>query len=435
MKPIELKLTLSTHVVVDLMPLCRDCVSWDITNEKTTCGFCGSPNLINHDEINHLNIAHVDCDAFYASIEKRDNKSLVDKPLIIGGGSRGVVATACYIARIYGVHSAMPMFKALKACPNAVVIKPNMNKYLHVSKLIRQLMLEATPLVEPISIDEAFLDLSGTERLHQSSPAETLVRLASKIYNELGITVSIGLSYNKFLAKVASDLNKPKGFSIIGKKEAKTFLSERSISDVIGVGKQLQTRLVRDGISQIKHLQNKDVAKLVQKYGKIGVRLSSFSNGIDPRPVNPTSIVKSISTETTFNIDITGFKNLKPILWTLCEKLSSRMKNKSKSGKVITVKFKTSDFKTFTRRQTLHNPTQLAEILYKTTYGVIKKEAEKSFRLLGLSVSDLYGAEDGDHNDFLDLKFNKAKSIEETIDNLRAKLGDDIIKKGRSFEK
>ena len=422
-------------MVFDLMSLCRDCLSWGIANKKNTCRFCGSPKLIKHDEINHLNIAHIDCDAFYASVEKRDDKSLLDKPLIIGGGSRGVVATACYIARIYGVHSAMPMFQALKACPNAVVIKPNMAKYLYVSKLIRQLMLEATPLVEPISIDEAFLDLSGTERLHQSSPAETLVRLATKIQNELGITVSIGLSYNKFLAKVASDLNKPNGFSIIGKKEAKTFLSERSISDVIGVGKQLQTRLIRDGISQIKHLQNKDVSELVQKYGKIGVRLSNFSNGIDPRPVNPASIVKSMSTETTFNTDITGFKNLKPILWTLCEKLSKRMKNKSKSGKVITVKFKTSDFKTFTRRRTLDNPTQLAEILYQTTFGVMRQEAKKSFRLLGISVSDLYGAEDGDRNDFLDLKFNKAKSIEKTIDNLRAKLGDDIIKKGRSFDR
>ena len=423
------------HMVFDLMPLCRDCLSWGAANKKNTCGFCGSPKLIKHDEINHLNIAHIDCDAFYASVEKRDDKSLLDKPLIIGGGSRGVVATACYIARIYGVHSAMPMFQALKACPNAVVIKPNMTKYSYVSRLIRQLMLEATPLVEPISIDEAFLDLSGTERLHQSSPAETLVRLATKIHNELGITVSIGLSYNKFLAKVASDLNKPNGFSIIGKKEAKTFLSERSISDVIGVGKQLQTRLIRDGISQIKHLQNKDVSELVQKYGKIGVRLSNFSNGIDPRPVNPASIVKSISTETTFNINITGFKNLKPILWTLCERLSKRMKNKSKSGKVITIKFKTSDFKTFTRRRTLDNPTQLAEILYRTTFGVIRQEAKKSFRLLGISVSNLYGAEDGDHNDFLDLKFNKAKSIEKTIDNLRAKLGDDIIKKGRSFDR
>ena len=422
-------------MVFDLMSLCRDCLSWGIANKKNTCRFCGSPKLIKHDEINHLNIAHIDCDAFYASVEKRDDKSLLDKPLIIGGGSRGVVATACYIARIYGVHSAMPMFQALKACPNAVVIKPNMTKYSYVSRLIRQLMLEATPLVEPISIDEAFLDLSGTERLHQSSPAETLVRLATKIHNELGITVSIGLSYNKFLAKVASDLNKPNGFSIIGKKEAKTFLSERSISDVIGVGKQLQKRLIRDGISQIKHLQNKDVSELVQKYGKIGVRLSNFSNGIDPRPVNPASIVKSISTETTFNINITGFKNLKPILWTLCERLSKRMKNKSKSGKVITVKFKTSDFKTFTRRRTLDNPTQLAEILYKTTFGVMRQEAKKSFRLLGISVSDLYGAEDGDRNDFLDLKFNKAKSIEKTIDNLRAKLGDDIIKKGRSFDR
>ena len=216
------------------MPLCRDCFSWGAATKKNTCYFCGSPKLIDHNEINQLDIAHIDCDAFYASVEKRDDKSLVDKPLIIGGGSRGVVATACYIARIYGVHSAMPMFKALKACPNAVVIKPDMSKYSDVSKQVRKLMLEVTPLVEPVSIDEAFLDLSGTERLHHASPAETLVRLASKIHNEIGITVSIGLSYNKFLAKVASDINKPKGFSMIGKIEAKVFILASEYAPSLG---------------------------------------------------------------------------------------------------------------------------------------------------------------------------------------------------------
>ena len=417
------------------MPLCRDCFSWGAANKKNTCYFCGSPKLINHNEINQLGIAHIDCDAFYASVEKRDNKSLVDKPLIIGGSSRGVVATACYIARIYGVHSAMPMFKALKACPNAVVIKPDMSKYSDVSKQVRKLMLEVTPLVEPVSIDEAFLDLSGTERLHQASPAETLVRLASKIHNEIGITVSIGLSYNKFLAKVASDINKPKGFSMIGKIEAKDFLSERSISDIKGVGKQLQRRLICDGISKIKHLQSRDTSELIRKYGKIGITLSRFSNGIDNRPVNPRIIAKSISTETTFDIDVTGLNDLKPIFWKLCEELSKRMKSKSKSGRVITLKFKTSDFKTFTRRKTLNAPTQLAEMLYQTTSDILRQEAKKQFRLLGISASDLYESQDADNDDFLDLKFNKAKSLEKTIDNIRKKLGSDIIKKGRALNK
>ena len=237
------------------MAFCRDCFFWDTKNIGLSCNFCGSPKVINHNEILRLAIAHIDCDAFYASVEKRDDKSLIDKPVIIGGGSRGVVATACYIARIYGIHSAMPMFKALKLCPTATVIRPNMNKYIKVSKDIRKLMLETTPMVEPISIDEAFLDLSGTERLHHSAPTETLARLASKIYSDLGITVSIGLSYNKFLAKIASDLNKPSGFSLIGEEEALSFLSERPIGDIMGVGKRLETTLKNDGYSRIKDLQ------------------------------------------------------------------------------------------------------------------------------------------------------------------------------------
>lgn len=417
------------------MAFCRDCFFWDTKNIGLSCNFCGSPKVINHNEILRLAIAHIDCDAFYASVEKRDDKSLIDKPVIIGGGSRGVVATACYIARIYGIHSAMPMFKALKLCPTATVIRPNMNKYIKVSKDIRKLMLETTPMVEPISIDEAFLDLSGTERLHHSAPTETLARLASKIYSELGITVSIGLSYNKFLAKIASDLNKPSGFSLIGEEEALSFLSERPIGDIMGVGKRLETTLKNDGYSRIKDLQKKDVSVLVNKYGKIGQQLTSFSRGIDLRKVNPVSLVKSISTETTFGTDISGLDNLRPIFWKLCEVLSKRIKQQSKSGKVVTVKFKTFDFKTFTRRRTLRDPTQLAEVLYQATFDILARESKKSYRLLGIGISDLYEADYADSSDLLDLKLSKTKSIENTMDSIRKKLGDDSIKKGRSLNK
>lgn len=417
------------------MAFCRDCFFWNTENMGSSCNLCGSPKVINHNEILRLAIAHIDCDAFYASVEKRDDKSLIDKPVIIGGGSRGVVATACYIARVYGIHSAMPMFKALKLCPTATVIRPNMNKYIKVSKDIRKLMLETTPLVEPISIDEAFLDLSGTERLHRSAPAETLARLASKIYDELGITVSIGLSYNKFLAKVASDLNKPRGFSLIGEREAHSFLSELPVTDIMGVGKRLETTLKNDGYSKIKDLQKTDVSVLVDKYGKIGQQLASFSLGIDSRKVNPVSLVKSISTETTFGSDMTGLDNLRPIFWKLCEALSKRIKQQSKSGKVVTVKFKTFDFKTFTRRRTLRGPTQLAEVLYQATFDILARESKKSYRLLGVSISDLYEADYADTNDLLDLKLSKTKSIEDTMDSIREKLGDDSIKKGRSLNK
>jgi DNA polymerase-4 len=417
------------------MTFCRDCFLWQTLLHNSTCHSCGSPRVIKHNELKTLTIAHIDCDAFYASVEKRDDKTLVDQPLIIGGGSRGVVATACYIARIYGVHSAMPMFKALKACPNAKVIMPNMAKYSKVSKEIRRLMLETTPIVEPISIDEAFLDLTGTERLHQAPAAETLARLINKIYNEVGITASVGLSYNKFLSKVASDLNKPEGFSIIGKSEAKSFLSQRPINTIWGVGHKLQNKLRKDGILLIKDLQQKKEAELVKNYGIIGLRLANFSIGSDERRVTAVSVVKSISTETTFNTDITGLDNLLPVLWRLCETLSSRIKNKAKSGKIITVKFKTSNFKTFTRRKTLEIPTQLAEVLYQSSISILEKEAQKTYRLLGISLSDLKRSEDADTSDSLDLKFRKIKSIEKIIDNIRGKLGDSVIEKGRGFKK
>ena len=167
-------------------------------------------------ELERLTIAHVDCDAFYATIEKRDDPSLVDKPVIVGGGKRGVVAACCYVARTYGIHSAMPMFEAKRRCPHAMVIKPNMAKYVKAGREVRKRMFELTPLVEPLSIDEAFLDLTGTERLHGMSAAKVLARFAGAIERDIGITVSIGLSANKFLAKIASDMDKPRGFAVLG---------------------------------------------------------------------------------------------------------------------------------------------------------------------------------------------------------------------------
>src|SRR5215510_3944583 len=176
---------------------CRDCLS-ELNRAGPRCPACGSPRAVHHPQLNTLAIAHVDCDAFYATIEKRDDPSLNDKPLIIGGGKRGVVSTACYIARTYGVHSAMPMFKALAACPHATVLKPDMAKYVAVGRQVRALMFELTPQVEPLSIDEAFMDLTGTERLHGMSPARSLARFAKRVETDIGITVSIGLSANKF---------------------------------------------------------------------------------------------------------------------------------------------------------------------------------------------------------------------------------------------
>ena len=363
----------------NIQVLCRDCIHWNIVtsqSDKHRCLQCGSPRVLIHDELRSLSLAHIDCDAFYAAVEKRDNPELIDKPVIIGGGNRGVVSTACYIARICGVRSAMPMFKALQLCPEATVIKPNMEKYSKVGKEIRTLMHELTPIVEPLSIDEAFLDLTGTERLHHSQPVETLVRFVLKIENELALTVSVGLSYNKFLAKVASDLEKPRGFSIIGEQEAVTFLRDQPVSLIWGVGKAFQKKLARDGIKKIGQLQLMDESELIKNYGVIGQRLARLARGEDSRIVNSISKAKSVSSETTFKNDLANLKDLLIILRRQCEILSKRLKKESIAGQVIVLKLKTFDFKSLTRNRKLAEPTQLADQIFSVAQELLKKEAD-----------------------------------------------------------
>src|SRR5215467_1157509 len=279
--------------MAQLTTLCRDCGAFtEVRARATRCAVCGSPRLVVHDELTDLGIAHLDCDAFYATVEKRDNPDLRDKPVLVGGSHRGVVMAACYIARISGVRSAMPMFQARQLCPQAVVVPPDMAKYQPVGEQVRRLMLATTPLVEPLSIDEAFLDLTGTERLHQSCPARTLAMLARRIESEIGITVSIGLSYNKFLAKVASDLDKPRGFAAIGRGEATTFLASKPVGLIWGVGRALAARLAQDGIATIGQLQTESERDLVRRYGAIGHRFARFARGEDDRRVEPDAPLK-----------------------------------------------------------------------------------------------------------------------------------------------
>ena len=301
--------------------LCRDCYSSKNHEAESCCHFCQSPRLIKHPELGQLAIAHVDCDAFYASVEKRDRPELRDTPVLIGGNRRGVVAAACYIARTYGIKSAMPMFQALQKCPDAVVIRPNMKKYAAVSKAVKALMLQTTPLVQSISIDEAYLNLSGTNRLHHGAPAFTMARLANDVQKKLGITVSIGLSYNKFLAKLASDMDKPNGFSVIGEQNIKTFLANYPIQAISGVGRRLETKLKNDGIYNIFDLQRCSIQELEKRYGRIGERLFNFSNGIDNRVITPNPPAKTVSKEVTFHCDKSNLEQLKPVLWQLCDLL------------------------------------------------------------------------------------------------------------------
>ncbi len=415
---------------------CRDCLSLQKLESARRCRTCGSPRLVRHPELYKLSLAHVDCDAFYASVEKRDNPDIRDKPVIIGGGTRGVVSTACYIARIHGVRSAMPMFKALEACPQAVVIKPNMEKYSQVGREVRQLMRELTPLVEPISIDEAFLDLGGTERLHRAPAAMVLARFAKRVETEIGITISVGLSYCKYLAKVASDLEKPRGFSVIGEMEALDFLRDKPVSMIWGVGKSFNAKLESDGIRTIGQLQTMDEGTLMKAYGTMGQRLFRLSRGQDSRKVEPEHDMKSVSAETTFNKDLSQATDLIPVLRALSEKVSQRLKAGDIAGSTVILKLKTQDFKLRTRNRQLADPTQLADRIFRTGLQLLDKELDGTrFRLLGIGVSELSSDERADPPDLVDTQATKRAVAESAIDRLRDKFGRNAVETGYTFSK
>ncbi|WP_417308524.1 DNA polymerase IV [Devosia sp.] len=416
--------------------LCRDCIGLFDETSLARCPNCGSPRLIAHDELTALSIAHVDCDAFYASIEKRDNPALADKPLIIGGGTRGVVSTCCYIARQYGIRSAMPMFQANKLCPNAVVIRPDMAKYVAASRTIRSFMDELTPLVEPLSIDEAFLDLGGTEALHRAPPAAVLARFARRVEAEVGVTISVGLSHNKFLAKIASDLDKPRGFAVLGREEAVSFLARQPVTMIFGVGKVLANSLQRDGYQTIGQLQQARPEDLARRYGETGLRLSRLSRGEDARVVNIDGEMKSISSETTFNADMRDFESLSTELLALSEKLSARLKAKQLVGDTVTLKLKTADFRLRTRARHLMIPTQLANMLYENGHQLLAREIDgTAFRLIGIGVSGLSQADGSDPVDLIEPAIARRAAAERAMDKVRQRFGEDAVIRGKLYDR
>jgi DNA polymerase IV len=414
----------------ELDGFCRDCRA-DVAG-TARCKACGSPRIVRHRELNELAIAHVDCDAFYATIEKRDDPSIADKPVIIGGGQRGVVLTACYVARTYGVRSAMPMFEARRLCPHATIVRPNMEKYAEAGREVRARMRDLTPLVEPVSIDEAFMDLSGTERLHGMAPAKALANFAERVERELRITVSIGLAANKFLAKIASDLDKPRGFAVLGGGEAATFLAPKPVSLIFGVGKVAQARLEQDGLRLIGDLQRAGENELIRLYGGEGQRLFRLAHGLDDRPVQAERETKSISAETTFEQDIADFRPLETRLWRLSEKVSARLKDSELAGTTVTLKLKTASFKIRTRAQSFGHPTQLAAKIFAAGRELLARETDGTeFRLIGIGVSGLCDANDADLTDLLDHRMSEA---ERAMDRLRDKFGDDAVIKGLALD-
>jgi len=419
--------------IKDWPAFCRDCLS-DAQADQP-CSTCSSTRVLAHPELDRLAIAHMDCDAFYAAIEKRDDPSLLDKPVIVGGGRRGVVSTCCYVARQYGVRSAMPMFQALKLCPKATVIKPDFSKYTEASRKIREMMRDLTPLVEPLSLDEAFLDLAGTQRIHGHSPAKTMAALAKRVEQDVAITISIGLSYNKFLAKLASELDKPRGFAVIGEAEARTFLRDKPVGFIRGAGKALQAKLAKDGITRIGQLQDADPKDLARRYGNTGLWLARLANADDTREVHSDGEMKTISSETTFFDDLSKFEDLESVLWRQAERVSARAKSHALAGRTVVLKLKTANFKLKTRSASLEAPTQLADRIFRVARDALKREADgTSYRLLGVGISNLAPAHQADPRDLIDRGADKRAAAERAMDKLRDKFGTGTVAKGRGVK-
>jgi len=384
-------------------------------------------------ELDQLGIAHLDCDAFYASVEKRDRPELRDRPVIVGGGVRGVVSTCCYIARLYGVHSAMPMFKALKACPDAVVLKPDFTKYVAESRRIFGLVGELTPLVQTLSLDEAWIDLSGTERLNGGPPAFQLIRLQKRIEEEIGLGVSIGLAPNRFLAKLASEFDKPRGFSVVNRANAVAILAPRPVRTLPGVGPVFGKTLRSDGFDTIGDLAKADVRDLVKRYGETGLRLHDLSHARDARPVRPDHDRKGMSAETTFNTDLTATEDLEAELWPLCEKLASKARHDGVASRTVILKLRRPDFRIVTRRTTLAEPVQTARGLFAAGRDLLRPELGRPYRLIGIGLADVQEAADAPSALF-DTTEARTLKTETAIDALRAKFGKGAVVAGRALK-
>ncbi len=418
--------------------LCRSCLHQFtvLTTERSPqCPECGKPRIITAPDLLELHIAHMDCDAFFASVEKHDRPELAGKPVIVGGGRRGVVSTCCYIARMNGVRSAMPMFKAKKLCPDAIILPPNMKRYSEVSKQVRAMMKDLTPLVEPLSIDEAFMDLSGTGRLHGAPPAALLTQLAARIEAEIGITVSIGLAPNKFLAKLASDMDKPRGFTIISQKNILSTLARLPITRIYGIGAKTAEKLKKDGLTQISQLQKMEESTLAKRYGETGQRLYRLSRGIDSRRVSTSGIPKSVSSERTMNHDLADYPSLEAKLWSLCETVSADLKKKSLAGQTVTLKLKTSMHRIITRSRTLDGPTQMATTLFEIGQQLLKPHTDgTAYRLIGIGVSHFRPLTEADQPDLIEPERTRRATAEQAMDRLRGKFGNSAIMKGRSMQ-
>ena len=354
-------------------------------------------------------------------------------PVIVGGGQRGVVTAACYVARIYGVRSAMPMFKALAACPDAVVIRPDFAKYSAASRQIRELMAQLTPLMQPLSIDEAALDLRGTEALHGVAPAVMLTRLALQIERDVGVTISIGLAKNRLMGKIAAGRDKPRGFCVIG-DEAAEVLAPESVRLLPGVGPALERRLASRGLTKLGHLQALSDRDSRRMLGDDGPSLCARARGIDHRPVDPARETKSVSAETTFNADLATLAELERPLWGLCEKLARRLREQDLAAGGVVLKLKDAKFTSRTRNHRLAQPTCLPDRIFDSARRLLAREVDGTpFRLIGIGANPLSDRADADQPDLANPDAMRAVATQRAVDALRQRFGATVIGRGRGL--
>ena len=412
--------------------LCRDCDAVP-AEDATRCPACGSHRLVRHAELFTLAIAHIDCDAFYASVEKHERPELATTPVIVGGGHRGVVAACCYIARLRGVKSAMPMFKARALCPDAVVIRPDMAKYVAAARRIRTLMEALTPLVQPLSIDEAVLNLAGTEALHGAPPAAVLTRFARQVEATVGVTVSIGLAPNRLLAKLAAERDKPRGFAVLG-ADAPTLLAPEPVGLLPGIGPAMVRRLGSIGITRIGQLQALDPRTARTRLGDDGADLVRRARGEDARTIHPDRATKSISAETTFDSDLATLDALERPLWHMTEKLARRLQAENLAAAGVVLKLKTANMQLRTRTTRLPGPTQLPDTLFAATRTLLAREIDgTAFRLIGIGAQPLAPATQADQPDLADPTRPRLRATQTAIDHLRHRFGQTIIGRGRGL--
>jgi DNA polymerase-4 len=379
-------------------------------------------------------IAHIDMDAFYASVEVLDNPGLKGKPVIVGGDlNRGVVSAASYEARRFGVHSAMPIFKAKQKCPHGIFLPVRMERYKEVSRSVMAILGKFSPLVEQVSVDEAYIDLTGTEPLFGEAERVAL-EVKKKIREKTSLTCSIGISTCKFLAKIASDMKKPDGLTMIPPEKVQDFLSALSVRKVPGIGQKTEAQLFSMGIQYLGDVKKHPPKRFYNVFGKFGIRLVELANGIDKSLVTPYSPQKSISSEDTLPEDTDDIEILKKYLMQQAEIVARSLRKKGFKGKTLTLKIKHSDFRQITRRVTLEHHTQLSEVIYKGAVKLLDAYALSSkVRLVGVGVSNLELAKAPEQLELFKefgSSAEKWKRVEKTLDKIVDRFGNEAVKRG-----